>query len=36
MANRTKFTPEYRVEATKLLIETDRTAAEVSREIGGQ
>ncbi len=34
MASRRKFTPEYRVEAANLVIETGRSAAEVSREIG--
>ena len=31
---RRKYTPEYRVEAARLVIETDRAIAEVARELG--
>jgi len=34
MSKRRKFTPEYRREAAKLVIETGRSIVEVSREIG--
>ena len=32
--HRRKFTPEYRREAARLVIDTGRTVAEVAREIG--
>lgn len=31
---RRRFTPEYRVEAARLVIETGRSIAEVARELG--
>lgn len=33
MSRRRKFTPEYRREAARLVIETDRTIAAVAREL---
>lgn len=34
MGQRKKYTPEYRIEAARLVIDSDRTIAEVARELG--
>ena len=34
VGQRKKYTPEYRIEAARLVIDSDRTIAEVARELG--
>lgn len=34
MATRKRYTPEYRHQAARLVIDTDRKIAEVARELG--